>query len=131
MRHGEFDPKAMVPYRDEAKFGEDAYPVDLYSNASLQAAQQSLTLLKNEGGVLPVPATTSIALFGCLVREKRQGGRIYPDCQVAATAGYDSALPHQVTATPADALKAMGFVATFSKETAGAAVTAGVSFHSS
>jgi hypothetical protein len=25
MRHGEFDPQAMVPYRDEAKFGEDAY----------------------------------------------------------------------------------------------------------
>jgi hypothetical protein len=44
------------------------YPVDFYSNASLQAAAQSLTLLKNEGGVLPVARSTSVALFGCLVR---------------------------------------------------------------
>lgn len=123
MRHGEFDPRVMVPYRDESKYGADSYPEELYSNVSLQAAQQSITLLKNDGDVLPISATASVALFGCLVRAQRVGGKIYPDCQVAATAGYDSVTPHKVTATPAVALQALGYDATFVSDTSGAAVT--------
>jgi len=110
FRHGEFDPPEMVPYMDQEKYGK--FDADFYSNVSLQAAQQSIALLKNDDDFLPLSKEQgSVAVFGCLVREQRTGGRIYPDCQVAATAGYSTA-PSK-TDPPADALKKLGFDASF------------------
>lgn len=90
MRHGEFDPAGTVPYQDPLKYGPDAFDTEYYSAVSREAAQQSITLLKNNKGLLPLDAIAKkkVAMFGCLVREKREGlgGRIYSDCQVCACA---------------------------------------------
>ena len=118
MRHGEFDPPSMVPYRNESKYGLAAYPHERYSAVSLEGARQSITLLKNHEGTLPlrVARDRRVAMFGCLIHTRRTGGLVYSDCHVAATAGYDSASqsgPLKTTPTPDAALRALGYNATF------------------
>eukprot|EP01050_Picozoa_sp_SAG11_P003592 SAG11_NODE_207_length_12378_cov_8.404105_3_plen_661_part_00 len=54
MRTGEFDPPEMVPwYANATAYSTAAFRREFYGNVSLEATQQSLTLLKNDG-VLPL-----------------------------------------------------------------------------
>ena len=95
MVHGEFDPAHMVQYADPEKYGVDAFDEIFYNRVSLEAARQSITLLHNVDGFLPLKKQTQkkVAVFGCLVHSKHigLGGEIYSDCPAAAIAGYNSA----------------------------------------
>jgi beta-glucosidase len=129
MRQGEFDPPAQVPYADASKYGIGHWKQTVsatYTRVSLEAARQSIALLHNVDRTLPlVPKQKQkVAIFGCLVREKRVGlgGAVYSDCAAAATAGYNSGagydehdheLPPITTVSPTEALVAQGIDATF------------------
>jgi beta-glucosidase len=122
FRHGEFDPPEIVPYNDDKRYGPAAYDMDFYSNASLQAAQQSIVLLKNVAGFLPLDLKLqqNVAVFGCLWNPRK--GQPYADCQAAATAGYSTA-PRR-TPGPAESLRTVGFNASFVNSSDKAIVTA-------
>ena len=66
MRHGEFDPPRMVPYANMSLYGNASYDYDFYRQVSLDAARQSITLLKNSKNFLPLNMSTQpkIAVFG-------------------------------------------------------------------
>jgi beta-glucosidase len=77
FRLGRWDPPASVPFADKTKYGKDA-DMSFYEQVSLEAAQQSMVLLKNDG-ILPLAQPgpyATIAALGLL------------DCMAA---GYDTA----------------------------------------
>ena len=77
FRLGHWDPPASVPFADKATYGSGA-DMALYEQVSLEAAQQSVVLLKNDG-ILPLARPgpyATIAALGIL------------DCMAA---GYDTA----------------------------------------
>ena len=85
MKHGEFDPPSMVPYKDKSKYGLKAYPLEFYDNVSLGATRDSMTLLKN----LP---STDDATSTFLPLSPRQHPTIAVDgIYTSMFAGYDTA----------------------------------------
>ena len=77
FRLGRWDPPAMVPFADKATYGKGA-DMSLYEQVSLEAAQQSVVLLKNDG-ILPLAQPgpyATIAAIGIV------------DCM---SSGYDTA----------------------------------------
>ena len=65
IRLGLLDPPAMVPYAKNAS-EEEPWQSVAHKAAALQVARESIVLLKNEGGLLPLrrDAVKSIAVFG-------------------------------------------------------------------
>lgn len=63
FRLGEFDP-GSDPYADLKDFDTPAHRA-----LAQEAAEQAVVLLKNEGGLLPLPADTRIAVVGLLADE--------------------------------------------------------------
>ena len=61
FRTGLADPLEGQPY---TKIGPEAINSTAHQEANLDAALQSMVLLKNEGGVLPLSAPGSIAVVG-------------------------------------------------------------------
>ncbi|MGH9536117.1 MAG: glycoside hydrolase family 3 C-terminal domain-containing protein [Terriglobales bacterium] len=62
FRLGMFDPPAMVPY-DHIPFSQVDSPA--HRRLALQAAEEGIVLLKNQGGLLPLsPSVRSIAVIG-------------------------------------------------------------------
>jgi beta-glucosidase len=93
MRLGEFDPPAMVPFstitgKEEPWFGPE------HKAVALEAARESIVLLKNGGNVLPLDkaAVRSIAVIGAL------GNEVFLDW-------YAGIPPYMVT--PLDGIRAM------------------------
>jgi beta-glucosidase len=70
IRLGLLDPPAMVPYSTIGECGEDPWQSDEHRAAVLRATRKSIVLLKNEGGLLPLPlekeTVASIAVIGPL-----------------------------------------------------------------
>jgi beta-glucosidase len=65
LRLGLLDPPAMVPYAKNAS-DEEPWQSAAHKDVALQVARESIVLLKNEGGLLPLRRDTvkSIAVFG-------------------------------------------------------------------
>jgi beta-glucosidase len=61
LRLGMFDPDDMVPF---AKIGTEALEANEHKAHALKMAQQSIVLLKNEGNLLPLDKSKTIALVG-------------------------------------------------------------------
>ncbi|MEV6495585.1 glycoside hydrolase family 3 C-terminal domain-containing protein, partial [Actinoplanes sp. NPDC051633] len=93
FRLGEFDPDAD-PY---AGITADVVNCAAHQDLAREAARRSVVLLRNEGGLLPLPATTRVAVLGPLA------GTLFTDW-------YSGTLPYAVTLRDAlpDAVHAEG-----------------------
>eukprot|EP01052_Picozoa_sp_SAG31_P014197 SAG31_NODE_873_length_11325_cov_34.061197_10_plen_268_part_00 len=57
LRLGDWNPPGTVPFADKSKYGKDV-DMSFYEQVSLEAAQQSIVLLKNDG-LLPLNTTSA------------------------------------------------------------------------
>lgn len=64
MRLGLFEPKGVQPYFDKAKYGIHRIDSPEHQQLALEAAMQSLVLLKNDAGTLPFKRGIKLAVVG-------------------------------------------------------------------
>eukprot|EP00466_Bigelowiella_natans_P013777 jgi/Bigna1/92882/estExt_fgenesh1_pm.C_900002 len=85
MRIGMFDPKEQQPF---AKLGADDISTDAHKTLALEAAQQGITLLKNDGDVLPLKGgkAMTVALIGphCQSTAEMQGNYAGPAAHIVS-----------------------------------------------
>jgi beta-glucosidase len=98
MKHGEFDPEAMVPYRNKSRYGKGGFPLDYYNNVSLDVTRQTITLLKNQDGTLPLKPAARVAVVGIAH---------------SMSAGYNTA--PRLHSTVPEALEQQGFIVSYAQ----------------